>query len=68
MADITGLEIKFAFLEQTLEETSLTVYQQQKEIEALQRQVADLSKKLNQAIEGSSGGDSFLEQQKPPHY
>ena len=68
MADTTDLEIKIAYLEQGLEETSLTVYKQQKEIEILQKQVATLAKKLNQALEGSGGGDSLLEQQKPPHY
>jgi len=68
MTDTTALDIKIAYLEQGLEETTLTVYKQQKEIETLQKQVSLLARKLNQALEGSGGGDSLLENQKPPHY
>lgn len=64
-ARINELEIKLAYAEDLLETLNLTVYKQQEQIEALQRQLSDLQRQV-QAIPG--GGARSLADELPPHY
>ncbi|MBK9447757.1 MAG: SlyX family protein [Betaproteobacteria bacterium] len=64
-ARINELEIKLAYAEDLLETLNHTVYKQQEQIEALQRQLSDLQRQV-QTIPG--GGARSLADELPPHY
>ncbi len=66
--DLTPIEIKLAYMEQSLEDMSGVVYQQQQEIDLLKKQVSVLGKKLKQAKDLIPELGDLLENQKPPHY
>lgn len=62
---IGELEVKLSFAEDLLEELDRTVYRQQQQIEALQREVRELREHMASAApaEGRSLRDEI-----PPHY
>jgi SlyX protein len=64
-ARINELEIKLSYAEDMLETLNHTVYKQQEQIEALQRQLSDLQRQV-QSIPG--GGARSLADELPPHY
>jgi SlyX protein len=64
-ARIAELQVKLSFAEDLLEQLNLTVYRQQQQIEALQREVRALRQQLlaSMPAEGRSLRDEI-----PPHY
>jgi uncharacterized coiled-coil protein SlyX len=60
------IELKIAFLESAVQDLSDTVYRQQREIEALQGQLA-LSQRLLEALK-SDLPPAGAEDERPPHY
>jgi SlyX protein len=62
---LTELEVKLAFAEDLLETLNATVYRQQQEIEALQRQVRELREQLMAQSPAEPRG---LRDEIPPHY
>jgi SlyX protein len=62
---INELEIKLAYAEDLLETLNHTVFRQQEQIEALQRQLSDLQRQV-QAI--PAGPAPTLLDNLPPHY
>jgi len=62
---LTELEVKQAFAEDLLETLNATVYRQQQEIEALQRQVRELREQL---MAQSPAEPRSLRDEIPPHY
>lgn len=62
---LTELEIKLSYAEDLIETLNLTVFRQQEQIEALQRQLADLQRQV-QTI--PAGGARSLRDEIPPHY
>ncbi len=62
---INELEIKLAYAEDLLETLNHTVYKQQEQIVALQRQLSDLQRQV-QAIPSRSPGSP--QDELPPHY
>ncbi|MFA7292666.1 MAG: SlyX family protein [Rhodocyclaceae bacterium] len=62
---INELEIKLAYADDLLETLNLTVFRQQEQIEALQRQLSDLQRQV-QAIPSRSPGNP--QDEVPPHY
>lgn len=59
------IETKIAHQELLLEELSQVLYEQQKTIDHLEKTVVQLTKKLDDALEGTEIGPA---NQKPPHY
>jgi SlyX protein len=59
------LEIKAAYAEDLLDQLNQTVYQQQRQIDLLAREVAELRRQLP---EGSSPVLRSLRDELPPHY
>ena len=62
---LTELEIKLSYAEDLLEELNRTVYQQQAQIESLQRQVLKLTRQIQDT---SSPEERDLRDEIPPHY
>ncbi len=62
---LTELEIKLSYAEDLLEELNRTVYQQQAQIESLQRQVLKLAGQLQDM---ASPEQRDLRDEVPPHY
>ncbi|MFC5301395.1 SlyX family protein [Azospira restricta] len=62
---LTELEIKLSYAEDLVDTLNHTVFRQQEQIEALQRQLADLQRQV-QAI--PAGGARSLRDEVPPHY
>jgi len=62
---LTELEIKLAYTEDLVDTLNLTVFRQQEQLEALQRQLADLQRQL-QSI--PSGPARTAADEIPPHY
>jgi len=62
---LTELEIKLAYTEDLVDTLNLTVFRQQEQLEALQRQLADLQRQL-QSI--PSGPTRTAADEIPPHY
>lgn len=62
---LTELEIKLSYAEDLLEELNRTVYQQQAQIESLQRQVLKLARQLQDTTPPEEGD---LRDEIPPHY
>ena len=62
---LTELEIKLSYAEDLVDTLNHTVFRQQEQIEALQRQLADLQRQV-QAI--PAGGARSLRDEIPPHY
>ena len=60
------IELKIAFLESAVQDLSDTVYRQQREIEALQTQLA-VSQRLLESLK-SDLPPAGLEDERPPHY
>ncbi len=60
----TDLEIKVTFLEQTVNELSEVLYDQQKTIDQLATRLAELSDRLA----AGEQADPLAAPQKPPHY
>jgi uncharacterized coiled-coil protein SlyX len=58
---LTELEIRYAHLERQFAELSEVVFEQQKAIEALQREVANATRRLRDL------GEPIVDE-KPPHY
>jgi SlyX protein len=59
------LEIKASFTEDLVEQLNQTIFQQQRQIEALIREVSQLRQ---QAPDGGTGGFRSLRDELPPHY
>lgn len=64
--DLTELEMKIAFQEQTIEELNQALIHQQFALDKLQQQVRQLAEKL-QGMAGSQVA-SRAEETPPPHY
>lgn len=65
--DLQDLQIKVAFLEESLIHLSDEYYRQQKELNTLKNQYAILSGRVkNQS--GDDGGAVIAEDERPPHY
>ena len=62
---LTELEVKAAFAEDLLETLNATVYRQQQQIDALQRQVRELREQLMASAPPESRS---LRDELPPHY
>lgn len=60
------LEIKASYAEDLLEQLNLTVYRQQQQIHALQRQLRELEQR--QSSDGAAGTPRSLRDELPPHY
>jgi SlyX protein len=60
------IETKIAHQELQLEELSQVLYQQQKTIDQLEKRLVQMSKKFEEALEGTD--DIGPANQKPPHY
>ena len=65
--EIQDLQVKVAFLENTLSKISDEYYQQQRDLENLKRQYKMLSEKLNM-VSSSDTQISDFSDEKPPHY
>lgn len=65
--EIQDLQVKVAFLENTLSKISDEYYQQQRDLENLKRQYKMLSEKLN-VVSSSDTQVSDFSDEKPPHY
>jgi len=63
---LVGIETKISFLERANQELNDQVFQQQKEIEELNRLLANLAEKLRLATGGVQIDDS--DDHVPPHY
>jgi len=63
---LVGIETKISFLERANQELNDQVFQQQKEIEELNRLLANLAEKLRLAIGGVQVDDA--DDHVPPHY
>lgn len=61
---IEDLEVRFSFQEESIEALNSQQHAQQKEIDALQREVAQLKQLLQQS---SSSGNEIIDE-PPPHY
>ncbi len=61
---IEDLEVRFSFQEESIEALNSQQHAQQKEIDALQREVAQLKQLLQQ----SSGSGNEIIDEPPPHY
>ncbi len=61
---IEDLEVRFSFQEESIEALNSQQHVQQKEIAALQREVAQLKRLLQQS---SSSGNEIIDE-PPPHY
>ncbi len=64
---IIEIETKLAFQEQTIEQLNDVLVKQQKQIDALQRQLALLNQKVEQESQHWDK-ESSLADEKPPHY
>ena len=64
---IESLEMKVAFLEDTLDKLSDEFYSQQKQMNILQHQQINLIQRLKDLSE-SNGKDELYVDEKPPHY
>lgn len=62
---LTELEVKLAFAEDLLETLNATVYRQQQQIDALQRQVRELRDQLRTQAPAEPRN---LRDEIPPHY
>jgi uncharacterized coiled-coil protein SlyX len=60
------IETRIAFLEQANSELSDEVLRQQREIEALRTQLLRLAERVQAAQ--SEGGESAVQDERPPHY
>ena len=60
------IETKIAHQEHQLEELSQVLYEQQKTMDLLEKRLAQLTKKFEEALEG--GPEVGPANQKPPHY
>ena len=65
--EIQDLQVKVAFLENTLSKISDEYYQQQRDLENLKRQYKVLSEKLNMVSSSDTQVSDFSDE-KPPHY
>jgi uncharacterized coiled-coil protein SlyX len=61
------LQIKVAFLEESLSHLSDEYYRQQKELDTLKNQYAILSERVKNRS-GDDGGGNSSEDERPPHY
>jgi SlyX protein len=64
-ARINELEVKLSFAEDLLEQLNLTVFRQQQQIEALQREVRALREQMLASLPAESRS---LRDEIPPHY
>lgn len=62
---VTELEIKLSYSEDLVDTLNRSVFRQQEQIEALQRQLADLQRQVQAIPAGATG--SLLDE-VPPHY
>lgn len=62
---VTELEIKLSYSEDLVDTLNRSVFRQQEQIEALQRQLADLQRQVQSIPAGATG--SLLDE-IPPHY
>ena len=62
---LMSLEIKASFTEDLVEQLNHTIFQQQQQIDALIREVSQLSQ---QTPDGGTGGFRSLRDELPPHY
>ncbi len=63
---LVEIEIKIAFQENTIKDLSDTVYNQQKQIDALNETLKHLIDQIKDSSIISTGGN--LKDEKPPHY
>ena len=63
----TELEIRLAFLEKTQEEQNQVIFQQQKTIDGLNREVQVLKERVAGMADSAGGGDATVDE-PPPHY
>ena len=66
-ADIQDLQIKVAFLEDSLGKISDEFFTQQRELEDLKLKYADLINKVLGGQSNDSGSEEILDE-RPPHY
>ena len=65
--EIQDLQVKVAFLENTLSKISDEYYQQQRDLENLKRHYKVLMEKLNMVSSSGTQVSDFSDE-KPPHY
>jgi len=63
---LADIETKMAFQENTIKDLSNTVYNQQKQIDTLNKTLERLIARIRDSSIVSPGGD--LKDEKPPHY
>ncbi len=61
---ITELEIKASFMEDTVEQLNQVIVRQQRQIELLARELADLRERMPEG----GPGQASLRDELPPHY
>ncbi len=67
LSRIDALEMKIAFLEDTIEKLSDEFYQQQTQVAMLKTQQTKLLEQLR-AANDSNNGESMTADERPPHY
>ncbi len=60
------LETRNAYQEATIEDLSSRIYEQQKQIDALESQLASLAEKVKSIASGENA--ALPEHERPPHY
>lgn len=65
---LTDLEIKVSFQEDTLDQLNAVVVRQQRQIDALLRELADLRDRVPDADAAAVGTFRSLRDELPPHY
>ena len=63
---LVDIETQLAYQDDIIQSLSDTIYQQQKDIDLLKKQVQILVKRLQEAMDNRA--DSGLSNEKPPHY
>ncbi|MBV1951309.1 MAG: SlyX family protein [Cycloclasticus sp.] len=64
---ITELEIKLAYQDDTIQQLDGVICQQQKQIDALQKQLNQLMGSMDTSADGTSAKPSLFDE-LPPHY
>jgi SlyX protein len=65
-ARLRPLEERLAFQERVIDELNAAILRQQQQLDQLNRQLAAITRGLEQLAEQAQGGD--LPHEKPPHY
>tara|TARA_R110002073_G_scaffold257567_3_gene420336 strand:+ start:329 stop:538 length:210 start_codon:yes stop_codon:yes gene_type:complete len=62
------LETKFSYQEDLLADLNEIVVKQQRQLDALVRELSGIKAQLQEAVERGPGQGEFNQEEKPPHY